>query len=103
MAHPYPRWQHPNSPLSRGTATTIGPAAAKAPCQLLRTLRFDAGQPGGPSAAAGYRDPGQRCVLSGKRCIREVFAVQRRGIHLAAVNMLGAARKTAWYCFGPAR
>jgi hypothetical protein len=36
----------------------------------------------------------------GKRCVDEAFRANRRGLHLAAVNMLGAASEAAWYSLG---
>jgi hypothetical protein len=36
----------------------------------------------------------------GVRCIDEAFHAHRRGLHLAAVNMLGAASEAAWYSLG---
>jgi hypothetical protein len=42
---------------------------------------------------------GAEAVLGerGLRCLEEAMAAQRRGLHLAAVNMLGAASEAAWY------
>ncbi len=36
----------------------------------------------------------------GVRCVREALRAHRRGLHLAAVNMLGAASEAAWYSLG---
>jgi hypothetical protein len=36
----------------------------------------------------------------GRRCIEEGLRAHRRGLHLAAVNMLGAASEAAWYSVG---
>jgi hypothetical protein len=36
----------------------------------------------------------------GVRCVDEAFRAHRRGLHLAAVNMLGAASEAAWYSLG---
>lgn len=36
----------------------------------------------------------------GVRCVVEAFRAHRRGLHLAAVNMLGAASEAAWYSLG---
>jgi len=36
----------------------------------------------------------------GVRCIDEALRAHRRGLHLAAVNMLGAASEAAWYALG---
>lgn len=37
---------------------------------------------------------------AGQRCIAEAFRAHRRGLHLAALNMLGAASEAAWYTLG---
>ena len=36
----------------------------------------------------------------GVRCIDEALRAHRRGLHLAALNMLGAASEAAWYSLG---
>jgi len=36
----------------------------------------------------------------GVRCVTEALRAHRRGLHLAAVNMLGAASEAAWYSLG---
>jgi len=36
----------------------------------------------------------------GERCIAEALRAHRRGLHLAALNMLGAASEAAWYALG---
>jgi hypothetical protein len=34
------------------------------------------------------------------RCVDEALCAHRRGLHLAALNMLGAASEAAWYSLG---
>ncbi|MFL6094548.1 MAG: hypothetical protein ACJ71Y_03790 [Blastococcus sp.] len=36
----------------------------------------------------------------GVRCVQEAFRANRRGLHLAAINMRGAASEAAWYSLG---
>lgn len=84
-----------------GSSTAIPSGAPKlAPAYILMHRLRDRDQPAFLEESA-YTD-GIEDLLGerGLRCISEALAAHRRGLHLAAVNMLGAASEAAWYAIG---